>query len=35
MPFLEIAVDRLVTFERAFEPNTGVRDYYDTKFGKY
>ena len=32
---LKVAVDRLVSFERTFEPDADVRDYYDTKFGKY
>ena len=35
MPSLQVAIDRLVSFERTFEPNADVRDYYDTKFGKY
>lgn len=35
VPSLETGVDRLVSFERAFEPNAGLRDYYETKFGKY
>jgi xylulokinase len=35
MPSLEAAVDRLVAFERTFEPDAGARNYYDTKFGKY
>ncbi|MEP0322190.1 xylulokinase [Bauldia litoralis] len=35
MPSLEAAVDRLVTFERDFEPSPRMRGYYDAKFGKY
>jgi xylulokinase len=35
MPSLEAAVDRLVAYERSFEPDADSRDYYDTKFGKY
>lgn len=35
MSSLEAAVDRLVTFERDFEPAAEMRDYYDAKFGKY
>jgi xylulokinase len=35
MPSLGAAIDRLVAFERTFEPDARARDYYDTKFGKY
>ena len=35
MPSLEAAVDRLVSFERTFEPEKDARGYYDAKFGKY
>ena len=35
MPSLEAAVDRLVAFERDFEPDEGTRDYYDMKFARY
>ncbi len=35
MPSLEAAVDQLVGFERDFVPDDGMRDYYDTKFGRY
>ncbi|MCB1495859.1 MAG: hypothetical protein KDJ86_08755 [Bauldia sp.] len=35
MPSLEAAVDRLVTFERDFEPDGAMRGYYDDKFGRY
>jgi xylulokinase len=35
MPSLETAIDRLVSFERTFEPNDEARGYYDAKFGKY
>jgi xylulokinase len=35
LPSLEVAVDRLVSFERTFEPNADHRDYYNAKFGKY
>ncbi len=35
MPSFEAAVDRLVTFERTFDPDPAARGYYDTKFGKY
>jgi xylulokinase len=35
MPSLEAAIDRLVSFERTFEPRQEFRGYYDAKFGKY
>jgi len=35
MQSFETAIDRLVSFERAFEPNSSARGYYDAKFGKY
>ncbi len=35
MPSLETAAERLVAFERTFEPDPRTRGYYDTKFGKY
>ncbi|MEX0852544.1 MAG: FGGY-family carbohydrate kinase [Bauldia sp.] len=35
LPSLEAGVDRLVAFDRTFEPDTQARDYYDAKFGKY
>lgn len=35
VPSLEAAVDRLVAFERTFEPNIDLRDHYDLKFEKY
>jgi xylulokinase len=35
MSSLEEAIDRLVSFERTFEPHKDLRGYYDTKFGKY
>ena len=35
LPSFEAAADRLVSFERTFEPNNSTRDYYDTRFGKY
>ena len=35
MQSFEAAADRLVTFERIFEPAGNTRDYYDAKFAKY
>ncbi len=35
MPSLEVAVDQLVAFDRDFEPDPAIRDYYDTKFARY
>lgn len=35
MRSFEAAADRLVSFERTFEPARSTRDYYDTKFAKY
>jgi xylulokinase len=35
MPSLEAAVERMVSFERTFEPDRGPRPYYDEKFAKY
>jgi xylulokinase len=35
LPSLEAAVDRLVSFDRTFEPDAATRGYYDMKFGKY
>jgi xylulokinase len=35
MPTVAAATDRLVSFERTFEPSKDARGYYDAKFGKY
>jgi xylulokinase len=35
MPSLEVAIDRMVSFGRIFEPDPSARDYYDTRFDKY
>ncbi len=35
MPSLSAAANRLVTFDRTFEPNAGVASAYDAKFGRY
>jgi xylulokinase len=35
MPSLAEATERLVAFDRRFEPDRGARGYYDDKFGKY
>ena len=35
MPSIQAAADRLVSFERIFEPGGDTRDYYDSKYAKY
>jgi xylulokinase len=35
MPSLAAATERLVAFDRTFEPDPRARAYYDEKFGKY
>jgi len=35
MPSLKVAVAELVKFDRAFEPDSALRGYYDAKYGKY
>ena len=35
MTSLTDAVRQLVTFDRTFEPDAGVRGYYDDKFSNY
>ncbi len=35
MPSLAAATERLVAFDRTFEPDPRARAYYDDKFGKY
>ncbi len=35
MPSLSAAANQLVAFDRTFEPNPGLADAYDAKFGKY
>ncbi len=35
MPSLSAAAQRLVAFDRTFEPNAALADYYNTRFGKY